>query len=237
LVADRRGAVDVIEVAHESVLRQWPELAGWLNADAADLVLGLDRACAEWIRSGRDDRMRARRDQLPGWIIAASGCDSPSSLPRARISVAVSAPTVAPISPRAVPVINGSCGSVRREQARLAEIAATQRRTAKLQRIVAVTLAAVLIAVVTGAGVEWRQRQINIGERAASMTELAQIELSGVDVVTDAHGGVSTVPKALDEIAIAWSDRSHGYCVGELDEARARFLELHTVDADWLDHP
>jgi hypothetical protein len=37
----------------------------------------------------------------------------------------------------------------------------------------------------------------------------------------------------LDKIAIVYQDHPQGYRVGSLDEARARFLDLHEVDADW----
>ena len=49
LVADRRARVDVIEVAHESLLRRWPALTAWLEADAGDLKLveGVERAAGE----------------------------------------------------------------------------------------------------------------------------------------------------------------------------------------------
>jgi formylglycine-generating enzyme required for sulfatase activity len=69
LVADRRSGVDVVEVAHESLLRQWPTLRAWLDADAADLkvVEGVERAADEWLCNGRlnpwldhrDDRLSA----------------------------------------------------------------------------------------------------------------------------------------------------------------------------------
>jgi hypothetical protein len=55
LIADRRAGTDVIEVAHESLLRQWKTLTAWLDADAADLKLveGVERAAGEWSRNGR----------------------------------------------------------------------------------------------------------------------------------------------------------------------------------------
>ena len=55
LVADRRSGVDIVEIAHESLLRQWPELTEWLKADADDLKLveTLERAASEWVRNGR----------------------------------------------------------------------------------------------------------------------------------------------------------------------------------------
>jgi formylglycine-generating enzyme required for sulfatase activity len=57
LLADRRAGADVVEVAHESLLRQWPVLAAWLQADSDDLKLveGVERAAGEWARSGRQD--------------------------------------------------------------------------------------------------------------------------------------------------------------------------------------
>jgi len=57
LVADRRSGADVVEVAHESLLRQWPALTAWLQADADDLKLvdAIDRAAGEWARNGRRD--------------------------------------------------------------------------------------------------------------------------------------------------------------------------------------
>ncbi len=45
---------EAVEVAHESLLRQWPALSAWLAEDAEDLKLveGVERAAGEWARSG-----------------------------------------------------------------------------------------------------------------------------------------------------------------------------------------
>jgi hypothetical protein len=50
LVADRREDLDVVEVAHESLLRQRAPLTLWLQAESDDLSLaaGVERAAAEW---------------------------------------------------------------------------------------------------------------------------------------------------------------------------------------------
>lgn len=55
LVTDRRGEADVIEVAHESLLRQWPILASWLEADLENLKLleSVERSAGEWAANGR----------------------------------------------------------------------------------------------------------------------------------------------------------------------------------------
>jgi signal transduction histidine kinase len=56
LVKDTRDGEVVVEVALESLLRQWRELAGWLREEAQDLkdADALERAAADWQASGRD---------------------------------------------------------------------------------------------------------------------------------------------------------------------------------------
>ena len=55
LTVDRRTGADVVEIAHESLLRQWPELTKWLQDDDDDLkaVEAIERAAGEWARNGR----------------------------------------------------------------------------------------------------------------------------------------------------------------------------------------
>ena len=50
LVADHRDGVDVVEIAHESLLRQWPDLARWLETASADLKVAerVTWAAREW---------------------------------------------------------------------------------------------------------------------------------------------------------------------------------------------
>ena len=57
LVEDQQGGTDVVEVAHEALLRQWPPLAGWLHEAGDDLrvVEAVERAAGEWARGGRAD--------------------------------------------------------------------------------------------------------------------------------------------------------------------------------------
>jgi formylglycine-generating enzyme required for sulfatase activity len=53
LVADRQSDDVVVEIAHESLLRQWPDLSEWLKDDAEDLKLieSVERAAREWARN------------------------------------------------------------------------------------------------------------------------------------------------------------------------------------------
>ena len=57
LVKGERDGQVVVEVALESLLDQWDELAGWLRDEASDLreVDALERAAIGWERSGRHD--------------------------------------------------------------------------------------------------------------------------------------------------------------------------------------
>lgn len=55
LVKDHRDGTAVVEIAHESLLRQWPDLVGWLDKAAADMGIAerLTRAAREWHSHGR----------------------------------------------------------------------------------------------------------------------------------------------------------------------------------------
>ena len=57
LVKDTRDGQTVVEVALESLLRQWRELAAWLRDEAQDLkdADSLERAAADWQATGRND--------------------------------------------------------------------------------------------------------------------------------------------------------------------------------------
>jgi formylglycine-generating enzyme required for sulfatase activity len=57
LVADHRSDGDVVEIAHESLLRQWPDLTEWLKDESENLKLvdAVERAAADWQRNNRHD--------------------------------------------------------------------------------------------------------------------------------------------------------------------------------------
>jgi hypothetical protein len=68
LVRDNRGGETLIEVALESLLRQWEDLAGWLAAEREDLKGAdtLERAAAAWEHSGRNDAWLLEGARLAG---------------------------------------------------------------------------------------------------------------------------------------------------------------------------
>jgi len=138
LVADQRSGVDVIEVAHESLLRQWPALTAWLESDLENLKLieGVDRAAGEWTRSGQLDAwLDHRAERLEAAERLAASQDF-----RERIGSSGSA-YLAACRAREETERRDKEAALAREQARLAEIAAAQdriaaeqARTASLQR-------------------------------------------------------------------------------------------------------
>lgn len=74
---------DAIEVAHESLLRQWPSLRGWLSEDLDKLRLlgNIRHAAAEWKKEDRRDDLLVHRDRrlkdaeallaTPGYVVSA----------------------------------------------------------------------------------------------------------------------------------------------------------------------
>ena len=57
LVKDTRDGQTMVEVALESLLRQWRELAAWLRDEVQDLKDAdtLERAAADWQASGQNE--------------------------------------------------------------------------------------------------------------------------------------------------------------------------------------
>jgi formylglycine-generating enzyme required for sulfatase activity len=57
LVADRRAGTDVVEVAHESLLRQWPPLKAWLDSERESLKLieDIERSASQWDSHAREE--------------------------------------------------------------------------------------------------------------------------------------------------------------------------------------
>ncbi|QIS18936.1 phospholipase effector Tle1 domain-containing protein [Nocardia terpenica] len=75
LVKDRNSAGEVtVQVAVESLLRQWDDLAAWLREEADDLrtVDNLTQAAADWERHGRDH----------AWLLAGNRLDQAVRLTR-----------------------------------------------------------------------------------------------------------------------------------------------------------
>jgi WD40 repeat protein len=64
--SDDRTGQEWVEVSHEALIRAWPRLRDWINADRAGLRIhrGLTEAAYEWRRRGRDEDVLFRGSRL-----------------------------------------------------------------------------------------------------------------------------------------------------------------------------
>ncbi len=74
---------EVVEVAHESLIREWPTLRQWLSEDRQGLILHrqLTEAAEDWVKEGRDVGLlyRGKRlAQIQEWAAAQPNSDSMS---------------------------------------------------------------------------------------------------------------------------------------------------------------
>ncbi len=174
LVADRRASIDVVEVAHESLLRQWPALASWLEADAGDLKVidGVERAAGEWSRNGRN---AAWLDHRAERLVAAERLTARPDFNR-RLGEEGNA-YLAACWEREEAERREKEEALARERARLAEVAAAQLRTARNQRIARWSLLIAGLAVVVGLALGAWQWRTNLALQSSLTTQEAALEL------------------------------------------------------------
>jgi WD40 repeat protein/DNA-binding winged helix-turn-helix (wHTH) protein len=163
LVTDLRDGVDMIEVAHESLLRQWPSLVAWLEADAADLAQMEEvcRAASEWERNGRRD---AWLDHRADRLVAAEAL-----LRREDFRVRLEGSGIAYVA--------AAREAAERDRAARERALARQART---QRTMWWALAAVAIVLTLGLGNALRQQRTN--QRMQAQLEVRQTALDNAEV-------------------------------------------------------
>jgi WD40 repeat protein len=182
LVADRRDGADVIEVAHESLLRRWPALAAWLEADADNLkvVDGVERASAEWTRNGRDEAwLDHRAERLTSAEQLVARADFHKRLGEDGVAYLMACRAHEDAERREKEA------ALAREQARLAEIAAAQTRTARNQKIARWSLVAVGLAVAIGLMLGWWQRQTNLTLQSSLKEQQASLRRAQVNLFVE----------------------------------------------------
>ena len=169
LAAQAEGAMAAetatLEVAHEALLRRWPTLAELLAEDRDALLLldGVLLAAADWEKAEaahKPDFLAHRGSRLAeAQALAARGPDWEREIAPARAYLAA-------CQAREAAEREEKEAALAREQARLAEIAAAQARTAQLQRRARWTLAAMAAVVVLGLGAGVWQYRINLARQA-----------------------------------------------------------------------
>jgi WD40 repeat protein len=169
LAAQAEGAAAVetatLEVAHEALLRRWPTLAELLAEDRDALLLldGALLAAADWdkaLSQHKPDFLAHRGSRLAEALaLATRGPDWEREIAPARAYLAA-------CQAREAAEREEKEAALAREQARLAEIAAAQTRTAHLQRRTRWTLAAMAVVVALGLGAGVWQYRFNVARQA-----------------------------------------------------------------------
>src|SRR5262245_23919749 len=182
LLSDRRTGVDVVEVAHESLLRRWSTLTSWLEADADDLKLveAVERAASEWARHGRQDSwLDHRAERLAAADALATREDFRKRLGEESVSYlnACRAREAAERKEREQALI--------REQTRLAEIASAQQRTARLQRAARFMLAAMALAVLVGLALGLWQHSTNLALQDTLQKRQLALDLGRINLLAE----------------------------------------------------
>ena len=190
LAGDAEGApapdAVTLEVAHEALLRRWPTLADLLAEDRDALLLldGVLSAAADWDKAEavrKPDFLAHRGSRLAdAQALATRGADWERTIAPARSYLAA-------CHAREAAEREEKEAALARERQRLAEIAAAQKRTARLQRRARWTLAALSMLVVFGLGVGFWLIRTNLATKAQleqtqanTVAELSNVErLSG----------------------------------------------------------
>ncbi|MFX0574501.1 TIR domain-containing protein [Nocardia nepalensis] len=162
LVKDRRDGEVVVEVALESLLRQWDSLAAWLREQSDDLKAAdrVERAADSWERNGRDE----------SWLLEGS-----------RLAEAETVAAKTEYRRRLQPVREFLYASRHRQQDRLTAL----RRRA--QALTALLVVAVVVAGLAGVGF-WRAGTASNQAKAASVQAEARTrEAVGRQLVAEAQ--------------------------------------------------
>jgi hypothetical protein len=163
---DRRlitADVDTVEIAHEALLRAWPRLREWIDADTIGVRIHrqLTAAAEEWRDSGNDPGSLYRGGRLAAaeeWASAPAHDDDLNLLERAFLAASFA----------------------QRQQAEK-----TARRQANRLRALSASLATLLIAAASLAGLAYQQRSAAVTQRDVAISRQVAVEanqLSGTDI-------------------------------------------------------
>jgi WD40 repeat protein/serine/threonine protein kinase/DNA-binding XRE family transcriptional regulator len=207
-----------VEVAHEALLREWSRLRGWLDEGRADVRLQrqLANAAHEWRTAERDESFLltgAHLEQFDGW----------------------SQTTAVAFTQDEREFLNASLEFAKREEARRAEQQAREATLKhRVQRVLQVLVAVLLIAAIVSGGLAYwanGQREEALRQASIGLASQAQLELDG----TSPERSVLLALEALEKYPYTWqAERALGEIVHEF---RLRhMLSAHTAivsDVGW----
>lgn len=206
LQAQTRDETVVYELAHEALLREWPRLRDWIEADRAAIVAAeqLREAAATWEALDRD----------PGALYRGTKLDVALEQLGGRIDT---------LPDTAREFLDASETARDEQRAREAERIARQVRTnRRLRRQLAAVAAAMVIAVVGGLVALDQRRQAQEEERVAVARELSAESVAVLD--EDPELGVMLALEAVEQTRSA-----DGTVLPEAEEALHRAVTASRV--------
>ena len=227
LSSDIRNGHHVVEVAHESIFRQWPALAGWLRDERGDLkeVDRLQHAVAAWENSGRK----------AAWLMSGERLQAAEALARHPRYLK-----------RLEPASAFLAASRHAEMAAIAARTAQQRRQRRLLLWIGSLVAAAAIVTIVGATLVLNgQRNL---ARAQSLTlARASQQLAAEDrylnasrlaiLATHTNALLPTTPEAYAALSSAAQGNRHIIVMGKFEGPvrGARFSEDERRILTWSD--
>ena len=177
---------DAVEFTHEALLRAWPRLRGWIDADRVGLLIQqqLAEAAVEWEQEHRDPAVLYRGTRLAAAREWAENSDGHAQL-----------------SARETEFLAASCA----EEARLRQL---EQRHARQQHRLMVTLAVLLVLAVSGGCLTYWQRSTALEQRRSALSQamaaqsatlatghpeaslLMAVEAFQLDTTTEARGAL-----------------------------------------------
>jgi WD40 repeat protein len=219
MVKDHRGGETVVEVALESLLRQWDELAGWLHEQRGDLETAedIERAAAAWNHSGGKD----------AWLLEGARLEDAEKLTESSAFRERLAPALDYLAASRRRENDRLQAEQRRQQAELqttrAHAAAMRKRSRVLQAVLAVTAAVAVVAVLAFTQAEAARRDAQDRFRQATALRLTS-ESADMIAGTKSGGDVRAFQELLAARALVTN-----FDDGELLHAvatRARTLKI-----------
>lgn len=208
--AETEGEAEVVtlEVSHEALLRRWPTLAKLLDEDRNDVLLldGVLQAAIDWEKAEADrktDYLAHRASRLSdAQALKSRGYDWEREIaPASDYLVACQAREDAERQEKGA--------ALEREQARLAEIAAAQAQTTRLQQRARWSLAVFAALVLAGIALVYRQHAANLDLSASLKTNRQELQTKQLDLETNEHKLQHEHANLLGELASVKSLRGN----------------------------
>ncbi|MCW2654722.1 MAG: hypothetical protein JWR32_5698 [Mycobacterium sp.] len=194
MVKDQRSGETVVEVALESLLRQWDELAGWLYEQRDDLATAeeIERAAAAWDHSGRNE----------AWLLEGSRLEDAEKLTEMSAFRERLAPAHEYLAASRAREDDRAQVEHRRQQAELetarAHASALHKRSRILQGVLAATAVVAVVAVVAFMQADTARRDAQDKFRQATAVRLTS---QAADMIAGNDAGGDE--RAFDELLAA----------------------------------